>query len=372
MTDTFAELHDELRSVARDLLSQVPSGAGLDGRRLLETGWAGLEVPEAFDGAGATFAEQAVVLEELGRAASATPYLGPVVLAAGTLGALAPCAGRDELLRGVAAGEAAVAVALFDGGLDDVWPAPAFRLSRSGTDLQLEGSAAFVPDAAGADHLLVLADVEADVEGRSDAAGGGPGPVVVSVAPGAAGVEVLAQPVLDETRSLGTITAHAVAIDDASVWRFASDPARAAAGLADRAAVALACDCLGASEAMLAATVEYAGARHQFGRAIGSFQAVKHACADLLVQISVARQLVSAAVAAVAAGDDDAPVAASMAASYAGEAAVAVAGTAMQLHGGIGYTWESSVHLYLKRATLDRALFGSPQAHRRRLAARYR
>ncbi len=114
------------------------------------------------------------------------------------------------------------------------------------------------------------------------------------------------------------------------------------------------------------ATVEYAGVRQQFGRPIGSFQAVKHACADMLVQIAVARRLVSAAVDAIAQGVD-ASRPASMAKSYAGESAVAIAGKAMQLHGGIGYTWESGIHVYLKRATLNRSLFGSPAAHRRRL-----
>ena len=141
--------------------------------------------------------------------------------------------------------------------------------------------------------------------------------------------------------------------------------------LHDRAAVAIACDSLGLGEAMLAATVDYAKVRHQFGRPIGSFQAVKHACADMLVQIAVSRQLVAAAVEAVAEDRPELDVRPSMAKSYACSAAVDVAGKAMQLHGGIGYTWESGIHVYLKRATLNRSLFGSPAAHRKRLAQRY-
>jgi alkylation response protein AidB-like acyl-CoA dehydrogenase len=115
--------------------------------------------------------------------------------------------------------------------------------------------------------------------------------------------------------------------------------------------------------------------REQFGRPIGSFQAVKHACADMLVQVSVARELVAAAaqrLAEDALGDPATSVAASMAKSYACAAAVDVAGKAMQLHGGIGYTWESGIHVFLKRAALNRSLSGSPAAHRQRLAARYR
>jgi alkylation response protein AidB-like acyl-CoA dehydrogenase len=141
--------------------------------------------------------------------------------------------------------------------------------------------------------------------------------------------------------------------------------------LFDGAAVAVSCDSLGVGAAMLDATVAYTGMREQFGRKIGSFQAVKHACADMLVQLSVARRLVDAAVHAHAAGAADAAVAVSMAKAFTGTAAVQIAGMAMQLHGGIGYTWESGIHVYLKRATLDRSLYGSPAWHRRRLAQRY-
>jgi alkylation response protein AidB-like acyl-CoA dehydrogenase len=118
--------------------------------------------------------------------------------------------------------------------------------------------------------------------------------------------------------------------------------------------------------------VAYAKVRHQFGRPIGSFQAVKHACADMLVKISVSHQLVDAAVAAVAEDRPDAGVAVAMAKSYTCGAAVGIVGKAMQLHGGIGYTFESGIHVYLKRATLNRSLFGSPAAHRQELAKRYR
>jgi alkylation response protein AidB-like acyl-CoA dehydrogenase len=154
------------------------------------------------------------------------------------------------------------------------------------------------------------------------------------------------------------------------LWRFDGDPAVQVRRLADRAAVAVACDSLGLADAMLAATVSYAKVRTQFGRPIGSFQAVKHACADMLVRVCVARQLVTAAVEALS-DTGDGSAAASMAKSYACAAAVDVAGKAMQLHGGIGYTWESGIHTYLKRAAFNRSLFGSPSAHRRRLGRRY-
>ena len=202
--------------------------------------------------------------------------------------------------------------------------------------------------------------------------------MIADLDPRAPGLGVTAQPVLDETRRFGLVTADGVAVPAASVRRFAGDPAAAVGRLLDRAAVAVAVDSLGLSEAMLDATVGYARVREQFGRPIGSFQAVKHACADMLVQVSVARELVAAAVHQLAASHPSHPshpeatVAASMAKSYTCAAAVAVTGKAMQLHGGMGYTWEGGIHRYLKRATLNRSLFGSPAAHRRRLATRYR
>lgn len=315
MAHEFAEFHQELRSVAGDVLAK---DRAVDWATLVDAGWVGLEVPEEFGGAGASFAEVAVVCEEMGRAASANHFLGSAVLAVGTLNALPPSNTRDRLLTDVASGAARVAVAL--------------------------GSVEFVPDADGADYLLVVSDN--------------------GVAVGTA--TATPQPVLDETRRLASVTA-----DVSEVLRFDGNPETTVRLLLDRAAAAVACDSLGLSEAMLSATVGYAKVRQQFGRAIGSFQAVKHACADMLVSISVSRQLVEAAVQAIAEERADAGVAAAMAKSHACAAAVDIAGKAMQLHGGIGYTWESGIHVYLKRAALNRSLFGSPAAHRKELAKRY-
>jgi alkylation response protein AidB-like acyl-CoA dehydrogenase len=327
VTSDLQEFHDELRGVARDLLGKA--GSDVDWGQLTDAGWPGLEVPESLSGAGASFVETAILLEELGRAAAQTRYLG-TVLAVGALMAVSPNDARGALLESVGAG----ATAAFASG---------FTVSGG----VVSGRAEFVPDAEGAEVVLLLAD--------DDGA-----PVVVT----APQLSVTAQPVLDETRTLSVVTADAAAVSES--WPLAVEPGV----LRDRAAVAVACDSLGVAEAMLSATVDYVKVRHQFGRPIGSFQAVKHACADMLVQCSVARQLVTAAVAKVAEGGD-ASVAAAMAKSYACGTAVEVVGKAMQLHGGIGYTWESGVHVYLKRAALNRALFGSPAMHRQRLALRY-
>jgi alkylation response protein AidB-like acyl-CoA dehydrogenase len=368
MATDFAGLHGELRAVARDLLggpgpagTPAPArpGSRADWRLLASAGWLGLEVPAPLDGAGATFAEVAVILTELGRAAACSPYLGAVVLGTGALTMLAPGPGRDGLLRQAATGQT-LAVAALASGEDDGTGETPFRLVASPRGLRLHGRADFVPDAGEAGRLLLLALSPAGT------------PVIVDAGPHTPGLTRTAQPVLDATRRFCLVTAAGAEVAEASVWQFAGDPQAAVRHLLDRAAAAVACDSLGLSEAMLDATVAYARVREQFGRPVGSFQAVKHACADLLVQTSVTRELVAAAVARLATGDPGASVAASMAKSYACDAAVHVAGKAMQLHGGIGYTWESGVHVYLKRAALNRSLFGSPAAHRRRLAQRYR
>lgn len=316
MTHDFEEFHTELRSVAGDLLAKDRS---VGWQTLVDAGWVGLEIGERFGGAGATFAEVAIVCQEMGRAASTNSYLGGAVLPVGVLNTLQHSETRDRLLAEVASGTTRLAVAL--------------------------ESTEFVPDADGADRILLVDDDTVAV-------------VDATVTP---------QPVLDETRRLATVTAGA----PAEVLRFEGDPDTALGLLRNRAATAVACDSLGVSEAMLTATVDYVKVRHQFGRAIGSFQAVKHACADMLTAISVSRQLVSAAIEAVAEQRPDAGIAVAMAKSHACSAAVDVAGKAMQLHGGIGYTWESGIHVYLKRAALNRSLFGSPAAHRQELAKRY-
>jgi alkylation response protein AidB-like acyl-CoA dehydrogenase len=318
MAHELEEFHAELRSVAGDLLAKDRT---IEWQALVDAGWVGLEVSEEFGGAGASFSEVAVICEEMGRAASANSYLGSAVLAVSTLNALQPSDARDQLLADAASGAIRLAVAI--------------------------ESLEFVPDAEGADRVLLIAD----------------GGVTI------ANVAVTPQPVLDETRRLATVSA--VGAEVTEPLRFRDDPRAAIRGLRDRAAVAVACDSIGLSGAMLSATVAYAKVRHQFGRPIGSFQAVKHACADMLTALSVSRQLVSAAVDAVAEDRPDAGVAVAMAKSHACGTAVDIVGKAMQLHGGIGYTWESGIHVYLKRAALNRSLFGSPAAHRQELAKRY-
>ncbi len=324
MTHEFEEFHDELRSVAGDLLAK-------DGEvgwpLLVDAGWTGLEVSDDLGGAGATFGEVAIVCEEMGRAASTNSYLGSAVLAVGVLNALQPSGIRDALLSDVASGTGRVAVAL-----------EPFE---------------FVPDAEGADRLLV---VTTDADGT---------PIVVDTA----GVTVTPQPVVDETRRLAAVSVDG--IEPGNVLRFDGDPEAASrpatrsrgGGRRLRQPRTERGDAVG--DGVLREGPQPVRSADRFFSG-GQARLRRHARADL-----VSRQLVGAAVEAIAHDAEDAGVAASMAKSYACTAAVDIAGKAMQLHGGIGYTWESGIHVYLKRAALNRSLFGSPAAHRKRLSQRY-
>ncbi|WP_438943970.1 acyl-CoA dehydrogenase family protein [Nocardia blacklockiae] len=382
MGDEFAEIHDELRAVARGLLGKADRESGVEWSRMAASGWLGLEAAAEFDGAAATFAEVAVVLEEVGRAAARTAFSSVAVVSMGVLGACGPGVLRDRLIRQVVGGEVVPVVALSGerggtrGMSGDTGVGPedasaarvegfigsggaAFRLTADGGLSTLSGSAAFVADAPLADLLLIPARLP-------------DGSVAVAVVePGAAGMTVVDQPVVDATRVFGRVVAERVTVAPETVLRFDGDAETALGLLHERAALATACDSLGIGAAMLDATVEYVRVREQFGRPVGSFQAVQHACADMLVRLSVARQLVAAAVRAQVDRTPDAGPAASMAKAYTTAAAVDIAGKAMQLHGGIGYTWESGLHVYLKRATLNRSLFGNPAWHRAELARGY-
>ncbi|WP_459545600.1 acyl-CoA dehydrogenase family protein [Nocardia sp. X0981] len=368
MSGEFGEFHDELRTVARELLGR--SGDVADWTVLARAGWTGLEVAAEHGGAAATFAETAILLEEVGRAAVRTAYPSVAAAGVGVLELLEPNARRDAELRATVAGTA-VPVTVLAG---DMVPAaggetacagtggivPTFRLTQTTANIHLSGSAAFVPDAPVATTLLVPAQAP---DGAAH---------LVCVEPGTPGVRVTGQEVVDTTRNLGRVTADEVVVAPDSVLSFRGDPRRALRTLYDRAALAVACDGLGIAAAMLDTTVGYVRVRTQFDRPIGSFQAVKHACADMLVDLTLARRLVGDAVSAVTGGAPESGRAVAMAKAYTGEAAVRIAGKALQLHGGIGYTWDSGIHRYLKRATLGRVLYGAPAEHRGTLTGRYR
>ncbi len=322
-----------------------------------DIGCAGLLVPPEHGGAGASYREAAVVAEEAGRAVAPVPYLGSAVVATTALLA----AGAGHLLPGVAAGTvtAALAIPFATGPLaaePGGRPAVTVRVgaARAGDPdggYRLAGSVAGVADALPADLLLVPAD-------------GVPfGLYAVSAAgPGARLAPVVS---LDATRQLADLS-----LDGAPARRIAAGPAAAAAIAAALTAGAamLASEQLGLAGRCLEMTVGYVKERRQFARQIGSFQAVKHRLADLWVSITQARAAARYAAACLAAHDPDAAVAVALAKAACSDIALKAGQETVQLHGGIGFTWEHPAHLYLKRAKADSIGFGTADAHRAALA----
>jgi len=368
---------DELAASARALLDRESSSSRVrtmiytaDGadpaltRQMAQLGWLGLLVPDSHGGAGAGIAEVVVVAEELGGHLTPGPFLASAVLATSAL----VLAGRDEQqarwLPGLAAGDATGTAALtgpsgrLECDLIDV------TIRHDGAGLRLDGVAGFVPDAHLADILVIAARDDDRVR-------------LVLVERGAVGLTVEPTPTIDRTRRLATVTLDGITIaSDALLGGDAPGSGPPVPGaidvidaLVDRALVVLAADAAGAARSVLALAVEYAKQRVQFGRPIGSFQAVKHTLANMFVRTEAALAAVEGAAEALDSDPATARRAVAVAASYARDAAVRVAGDAVQVHGGIGFTWEHDCHLYLKRTTLDAALLGDSATHRERLAA---
>ncbi|MBZ5739669.1 acyl-CoA dehydrogenase family protein [Nocardioides mangrovi] len=286
----------------------------------VELGLPGLLVPEDLGGAGATAVEAAAVLEELGRAAAPSSYLTSSVVATTVLVAL----GDETVLPGLAAGELTAAVAVRPTALR-------------------HGPAATTIVGAPADVLLVP-------EGDALYAVRGATATVV--------------PSLDMTRPLADVD-----LDGAERVLLSSDASAAIdRGLMVGAGL-LAAEQVGVARWALEATVAYLKERRQFGRVVGGYQALKHRLADLYAQVEQADAAARYAAATIAADDPDAPLAVAVAASFCGETAVHATEEAVQLHGGLGMTWEHPAHLHLKRAKSDELLLGSPEAHRAVLAA---
>ncbi|MCR3718589.1 MULTISPECIES: acyl-CoA dehydrogenase family protein [Prauserella salsuginis group] len=323
-------------------------GAGIDRRlwtQLAELGVTGLLVPEAAGGAGAGHVDRCVVLAELGAALAPVPYLASAVLATDAAIALGDDTLAEDLLPEIAAGQQTVAVAVADAGGRWGSAADSVQAARDGGHWRLAGEAAFVVDGPFADHVLVYAD-----HGWFVVDGG-----AVSWRPSRT---------LDPTRRM----ARAEFARTSARYVPCADPAGVLEAVWQRAAVALAAEQLGGMRRVLDDTVEYAKVRVQFGRPIGSQQAVKHACADLYASCEQAEAVLWHA--AWTADHDPAalPEAAALAQVVLGPAAFDTAASGLQLHGGIGYTWEHDAHLYYKRAKTSELLLGTPAEHRARLA----
>jgi alkylation response protein AidB-like acyl-CoA dehydrogenase len=364
---------DELRdSVRRFLADKAPLSRV---RELMETedgldrsvweqagaqlGLVGLAIPEEYGGSGFTFAEQAIVLEELGGALYGGPYLASAVLAATALLASDDEGARRDLLPSIASGASIATLAFTED--DGNWDPAATRLSavKAGDDWRLDGHKSFVLDGGTADRFLVLA--LADGALSLFAVDAGP------VSSSAAGLTRTVLPTLDQTRKLARLVFDGV---PGRLIGAIGDGAAIMDRVLDVAAIALAAEQLGGAQRALDMVVEYSKVRHQFGRAIGSFQALKHRMADLLLEVESLRSAVSYAAAAVAENSAEVPTVAALVKAYAAETYFHVVAENIQMHGGIGFTWEHDAHLYFKRAKSSELFLGDAAYHRERLATR--
>lgn len=358
LTEEQSELVDAVRTLlerragsaaVRAAMAQPEGDTALWQTLAEEIGIAAIAVPEEYGGFGATVFESHLVLEQLGEALAAVPALGSGVLATQAILAAADEDASSRLLPALASGEQTGALAWADArgrwSPEDV----AVTASAAGDAWTLDGEAPLVIDGGSAEILLAIARTES-------------GPGLFEVVDASA-VERVATPAVDPTLRFATL-------------RFSGTPARALSldeeAVLDRirvsALVAISALQTGAAARGLSMTLEYAGQRVQFGRLIGSFQALKHRLADMHVQLESARSLSRAAARALAADDPDADRLAAMAKAWCGDALDLIASETIQLHGGIGITWEHDAHLVFKRAHALSQLFGQASAQRTQLA----
>ena len=358
----------ELRDTARRLLGERSSSPQV--RRLLddttgydqslwasmaELGWPAINISDEHGGMGASYAELAVILHELGRQVTPSPMLASIVLGAGALSASANDGLASALLPGVASGETVLAAALSNaaGSYEPARASVGWSIAEA--SVVLDGTARFAPDAHIADHLVVVA---------SDTSGS---VTLALVDRRATGVTVDVEPTFDRTRRLCRVTFDSVAVGDDRLLAEPGHGAELHHRVVALGAIAAMCDAVGAAERILEISNQYAKERFQFGRAIGSFQAVKHHLANMFTDVEASRAAVVQAVDVVDNGGD-VRHAAAIAKSFAGPACARAAAMAIQVHGGIGFTWEHDAHLFLKRTRLDDALFGTAKWHRQHLA----
>ena len=361
----FTDEHDELRATIRAFLAdksneaivreQITTDRGWDpdtwSQMAEELGLAGLIIPEEHGGAGYTYVELLIAMEEMGRALACAPFLGNAVFAANTLQLCADRATQEDLLAGIAAGRSVVSVA---------WAEPngrwdpgsiEMRARAKGDGFELEGRKAWVLDGHVADTLLVAA--------RTNAGLG-----LFRVEADAEGLTRELVPSLDLTRKLAHLELAATPARRVSEGDQTGNLGRALA----LTTAALAAEQVGGAQMCLEMATDYAKTRLQFGRPIGSYQAIKHKCADMLVEVEFAKSAAYNACFAAANDEEDFLEAAALAKSYCSEAYFHAAADNIQIHGGMGFTWEHPAHLYFKRVKASEILFGDAAHHREVLA----
>ena len=368
MQFAFTEEQDQLRSFVRQFLDEKSDEAAV--RALMETeqgydeavwsqmaeqlGLQSLIIPEAYGGQGFSWVELVVVLEEMGRSLLCAPFFSSVVLATSALMLSGDEAAQSEYLPKIASGEliATVAVTEENGRWDE--SGVTATATAAGDSWTIDGAKHYVLDGHTAGLIIVAARTAAGVS-------------LFAVDGDAAGLERTALSTMDQTRKQAKLTLSSTPATligtDGAGWVTLE-------AMLDRAAVGLAAEQVGGAQKVLDMSVEYAKDRVQFGRPIGSFQAIKHKCADMLLEVESAKSAAYYAAWCAAEENDELPAMASLAKSYCSEAYFHATAENIQIHGGIGFTWEHPAHLYFKRAKSSELLFGDPTYHRELLAER--
>jgi alkylation response protein AidB-like acyl-CoA dehydrogenase len=369
----FTEDQDSLRDVVRSFMDAKSTEE--DVRTLMDTesgydtavwaqmggelGLQGLHIPEEFGGQGYGFVELAIVFEEMGRRLLCAPYFATVALAANAIMNAGTNDEKAALLPGIASGETIAALAFTEA--NGRWDADGITMvaKGSGSDWTLDGEKMFVIDGHNADLIVVAA--------RTEGTTGEDGISFFTVAGDAAGLTRTPLATMDQTRKQARLEFKGV---KATPLGAAGAGWAALSKTLDQAAVCLSNEMVGGAQFVLDMSVEYAKVRVQFGRPIGSFQAIKHKCADMLLEVESAKSAAYYSAWAAAEDNEELPVVASLSKAYCSDAYFHSTAENIQIHGGIGFTWEHPAHLYFKRAKSSEILLGDATYHRELLAQR--
>jgi alkylation response protein AidB-like acyl-CoA dehydrogenase len=372
----FTEEQEELRSQAHGFLGEfsapeqvrkaMESEVGYDpelwGRISTELGWPSVVIPEEYGGLGLTYVELIALMEEMGAALLSAPFLSSVCLAGNALILGGTEEQKKEHLPGIAEGTTIGTLAYMEpNGRPDATGIETLA-RREGGDFILAGTKTFVLDGHTA-GLLVVAARSADSSGEE-------GISLFAIPSDCRGLERRLLPTMDQTRKQAELSLKEIRVPASALMGEEGQGWKTLNGTLDLAAVALAAEQVGGAQRCLDMSVEYAKERVQFGRPIGSFQAIKHKCANMMVEVESARSASYYAGWAAAQGAEDLPVAAALAKAFCSDTYFRCAADCLQIHGGVGFTWEYEVHLYFKRAKSTEILFGSPAYHRERVAQR--
>ena len=343
----------------RQMMEDERGFADAQWAKMSELGWTGLIVPEQYGGAGLNMVDMVVVLEEMGKVVMPGPFFASVILGGIAIDLGGSEAQKQRYLPGIAAGTAKATLAQVEES--GRWDADGIALpaKSAGGGFSISGTKLFVHDAHNADLLIV--PVRTGGSGRD-------GVTMLIVDAKAKGLSVRVLKTMDQTRKLCEVTFDKVQVPAENVLGEAGKGWDLLDRLVDRAKVALCAEMCGGAQRVLDMSVEYAKVREQFGKPIGSFQAIQHKCANMMVQVESAKSATYYAAWAVANDVPEAHLAACMAKAYTSDAYRFVAAEGIQIHGGIGFTWEHDMHLYFKRAKGSEVTFGDATWNRELVA----